>query len=84
MGGFFSLWRGFTATLMGITPYASLKLSFFHIVRENTERLTGRRHRSSILNMMYGGLSGCMALTITYPTDVIRRRMQIQILQNGK
>jgi hypothetical protein len=27
--GFFSLYRGLKATLLGIAPYASLKLSFF-------------------------------------------------------
>ncbi len=27
------------------------------------------------LDLLYGSLAGCMALTITYPTDVVRRRL---------
>jgi hypothetical protein len=26
-------------------------------------------------DLCYGSIAGCMALTITYPTDVIRRRL---------
>lgn len=34
----------------------------------------GRKH-SDIANLSFGGLSGCMAVSITYPTDLIRRRL---------
>ena len=82
-GGFFGLWRGMSAALMGITPYSSLKLTFFQVIRDNEERFWGSNENKDIKNMFYGGLAGCMALSITYPTDVIRRRLQIQILTDG-
>lgn len=72
--GIRGLFRGLSATLIGMTPYASLKLTFFQVVRSSlSESLNGIS--SDVSNMVYGGLAGCMALTITYPTDVVRRRL---------
>lgn len=35
---------------------------------------------SDIANLVFGGLAGCMAVSVTYPTDLIRRRLQISVI----
>jgi len=35
-------------------------------------------------NIILGGISGCFAVSITYPTDLIRRRIQVHALASGK
>ena len=64
-----------SAALVGITPYSSFKLTFFQVIRDHEEKFWKNNNNKDIKNMFYGGLAGCMALTITYPTDVIRRRL---------
>jgi hypothetical protein len=29
--------------------------------------------------MIFGGIAGCLAVTVTYPTDLIRRKLQISV-----
>jgi hypothetical protein len=36
-----------------------------------------KRKISTTTNLMFGGIAGCMAATVTYPTDLIRRRYQV-------
>jgi solute carrier family 25 phosphate transporter 23/24/25/41 len=31
-------------------------------------------------NLVYGGAAGCCAVTLTYPTDLLRRKRQVQII----
>lgn len=37
---------------------------------------------NSFANLIFGSLAGCCAVSITYPTDLIRRRMQVRVLNN--
>ncbi|CAD8163333.1 unnamed protein product [Paramecium octaurelia] len=74
-----ALFKGLSATLVGISPYSSFKLTFFQILRQKLSSLMGFINKDT-QNLIFGGLAGCMALSITYPTDVIRRRLQVQIL----
>lgn len=43
-----------------------------------TSTTPNRKIPESIQKLVYGGLSGMVAVTITYPTDLVRRRMQLQ------
>ncbi|KAM3139229.1 hypothetical protein pb186bvf_008639 [Paramecium bursaria] len=73
-----SLFKGLSATLIGISPYSSLKLTFF----QNLTGLMSPRFDKDLQNLIFGGLAGCLALSITYPTDVIRRRLQVQVIRD--
>jgi len=76
--GFLSLYKGIGATLIGIVPYASLKLTFYQMLK-NWFYFSGTQERrmSDTANFLFGALAGGMAVTITYPTDLMRRRVQI-------
>ena len=43
--------------------------TMFHFVKEDPNAWK--------YNLVLGGLSGMIAVTLTYPTDLIRRRMQL-------
>lgn len=66
---------------MDLYPYYSftyqtngeILANIFNTVYEN---------KDSILSLVSGGLSGMTAITITYPTDLIRRRLQTQTFAN--
>ena len=80
--GFLALYKGWGASMIGIAPYASLKLTFFQILKNLFYgKNFDKRKISSSMNLCFGALAGCFAVTITYPTDFLRRRMQVRIFE---
>ncbi|KAL4445078.1 hypothetical protein ABPG74_018806 [Tetrahymena malaccensis] len=77
--GFRGLFKGLSATMIGMAPYASLKLTFFNNLQYYVSNKLNKDQKQMSLywNLALGGLSGCLAVTITYPTDLIRRNLQI-------
>lgn len=62
--------------MMGITPYIALKMCTFDVLKGNF--LPDRNHpRFDMINLILGAITGTVAVTLTYPTDVVRRRLQM-------
>jgi hypothetical protein len=68
------LYRGLSATCFGIFPYAGLKFFFFNYYRNLLSK--NKSNESVLINLISGALAGCSSVSITYPTDLIRRRKQ--------
>ena len=86
--GFFGLYRGIGPTLAGILPYAGLK---FYVYQSLKQYYWRRKHvdhdgfKASPVQKLpvpvmltFGAGAGLVAQTLTYPLDVVRRRMQVQ------
>jgi hypothetical protein len=74
-GGFLSLYRGITPTLLGILPYAGIAFTINDKANHQIYRLTG--HEPTTLQKLgCGAFAGLAAQSATYPLDVVRRRMQ--------
>ena len=75
--GPFALYKGWVMTLIGIAPYIGLKMAFFDsfkpilIPPPDDPWFT-------IKNMSLGATAGTFAATMTYPTDLLRRMMQMK------
>ena len=87
--GILRLYKGLSATCFGIFPYAGLKFFFFNfykdiISRKNDEQSIFKTNSIALTNLISGALAGCSAVSITYPTDLIRRRKQFSNGNNGK
>jgi solute carrier family 25, member 42 len=67
--GGLSLYAGLRPTLIGIVPYAGTSFAVYETLRSPEMSFAGR--------LAAGGLAGVTAQAITYPLDVVRRRMQI-------
>ena len=62
------LYSGLNMSLFGYAPFNAISFTSYHYYKENI-----------IDNkLLCGGFSGITALSITYPSDLIRRRLQIQ------
>ena len=70
-----NLYNGLKMSLIGYTPYTALSFMFYHKYKE---LLTNYNLNSHLISILSGGLSGMSAVTFTYPTDLIRRRLQLQ------
>jgi len=74
--GFFALYRGMMPTLMGIAPYVGINFTTYETLKQFLCKNPSKP--TSTESLSYGGISGAVAQTVTYPIDLIRRRMQIQ------
>jgi Mitochondrial carrier protein len=73
------LYQGMRPTLIGILPYSGIKFYTYQYLK--------RRWRDAApptgaalpihVTLMSGGAAGLLAQTLTYPLDVVRRRMQV-------
>lgn len=77
-----ALYRGLGTTCFGIFPYAGFKFGFYEEFKRMGKERSGNKTLNAIENLVFGGLAGCCAVTITYPTDVMRRKRQAQIIRD--
>lgn len=74
--GLVALWRGNSATLVRIIPYAGIQFAAHEQYKKllnthNTQNLNPARR------FMAGSLAGVTAASLTYPLDVLRARMAV-------
>ncbi|CAG8475481.1 6813_t:CDS:2 [Ambispora leptoticha] len=76
IGGIYALYRGLSPTLMGVAPYVALNFHSYEVLRKF---FTPENKNSPPVfqKLLCGALAGTFAQTITYPLDVLRRRMQV-------
>ncbi|CAG2179193.1 unnamed protein product, partial [Oppiella nova] len=76
--GLKSLWRGNSATMVRVMPYAAIQYSsheqFKHLL--NVETNAQKRERPA-LSFVAGSLAGVVSTTATYPLDLARARMAV-------
>ncbi|CCL98620.1 uncharacterized protein FIBRA_00622 [Fibroporia radiculosa] len=79
-------YRGFTVTIIGMIPYAgtafltwgSLRSHFILPSMSSSLRTTQTRFKSTpVADLSIGAVSGLVAQTVSYPFEVVRRRMQV-------
>ena len=76
---FLTFYRGFTVSLAGIVPYAGTAFLTWGYLRATLVPVAadGRPHATPLADLGIGALSGALAQTISYPFEVVRRRMQV-------
>jgi len=69
------MYRGLGMSMLGFGPYNAFCFMFYHQIPPILERTNlGETNRK----LLAGGLAGMGAVSITYPTDLVRRRLQLQ------
>jgi solute carrier family 25 protein 42 len=78
------LYHGLSPTIMGMVPYAGLSFATFETLKAQLLKVYGSDGDIPFqMRLAAGGVAGLVAQTGSYPFNVIRRRMQVQALQNA-
>jgi len=75
--GVVALYKGIFPTIMGVAPYVGLNFMIYETLKASIRKHV-QPDPSIVQLLCCGGISGTVAQTITYPLDVLRRKMQIQ------
>jgi solute carrier family 25 phosphate transporter 23/24/25/41 len=73
---FRDMYRGLNISILGFVPFNALNFLFYNRLKK--EFMEQTRLHDSMIALCSGGFAGIFSLAITYPTDLIRRRMHIQ------
>lgn len=79
------LYSGLPVGLMGFVPFNALNFVFYNLIKNELIHSEGSVVLSDKVwtHLLSGGLAGVLSVTITYPTDVIRRRLHLQGFDNA-
>ncbi|KAI0829686.1 mitochondrial carrier domain-containing protein [Trametes gibbosa] len=73
-GGVRALYRGLVPTAMGVAPYVGINFASYEALRGI---ITPPGKSSVHRKLLCGALAGSISQTLTYPFDVLRRKMQV-------
>lgn len=74
-GGFFALYRGMVPTAVGVAPYVGINFAAYEALRGI---VTPPDKNTVVRKLACGALAGSISQTLTYPFDVLRRKMQVR------
>ncbi|KAH8830301.1 mitochondrial carrier domain-containing protein [Flagelloscypha sp. PMI_526] len=78
-GGVKALYRGMAATSAGVAPYVGINFAAYEFLRGV---ITPPGQTSVPRKLLCGALAGSISQTLTYPFDVLRRKMQVTGMKN--
>ena len=74
---FKNLYGGSMMSVMGFAPWNAISLTTFNIYKDLLHKHYEVKN-PNLMKLFCGGFAGMTAISITYPTDLIRRRLQLQ------
>lgn len=79
-GGVRGLYRGIMATATGVAPYVGCNFATYEFLRGV---ITPPDNTTIPRKLLCGALAGSISQTLTYPFDVLRRKMQVTAMGRG-
>lgn len=72
-------YRGFTVTIAGMIPYAGTSFLVWGFLRASLlpPREVSQKKRTPIADLAFGAIAGAISQTVSYPFEIVRRRMQV-------
>jgi len=79
-GGVRALYRGLMTTAFGVAPYVGINFAAYEFLRSI---ITPPGKSSVWRKLSCGALAGSISQTLTYPFDVLRRKMQVSGMRDS-
>ncbi|TRY97331.1 hypothetical protein DNTS_020615 [Danionella cerebrum] len=74
--GLLTFYRGLSPTLVAVFPYAGLQFFFYNVLKKFLEQQEARV-TGSVTSLVSGSCAGVISKTLTYPFDLIKKRLQV-------
>lgn len=74
------MYRGIITTAVGVAPYVGINFAAYEFLRSV---ITPPGKTSVSRKLACGALAGSISQTLTYPFDVLRRKMQVTGMKGG-
>ena len=75
--GVTSLWRGNSATLIRIVPYAAIHFAAYEQLKYHLKTEEGQKFLPPLRQIIAGATAGAIATLATYPLDIARARLAV-------
>ncbi len=72
-----ALFGGLGPSLAGVIPYAGANLGMYDALRFTYSKVTGQEKVPKLAALCIGSVAGVTAATVTFPLEVVRRRMMM-------
>ncbi|CAG0895247.1 unnamed protein product [Darwinula stevensoni] len=80
--GVFALYKGFIPTIVGVIPYAGTSFFTYETLKRwHLDRY--ERPPNPVERVAFGAVAGLMGQSASYPLDIVRRRIQTQVITKG-
>ncbi|XP_072414234.1 mitochondrial thiamine pyrophosphate carrier isoform X1 [Chiloscyllium punctatum] len=81
-----SFYRGLTPTLVAVFPYAGFQFAFYNIFQHISEWAVPSREAwmVNVENLMCGSCAGVISKTLTYPFDLLKKRLQVEGFEQAR
>ena len=76
------LYRGHSATLLRIFPYAGIKFLAYEQIR--AVLIPNKNHETPLRRLLSGSLAGVTSVFFTYPLEVVRVRLAFETKREGR
>ncbi|KNC76356.1 hypothetical protein SARC_11141 [Sphaeroforma arctica JP610] len=81
------LFRGLTPSMLGVMPYVALNFALYEVLKVSAGTLSGADPHAEMgvgTRLTCAALAGALSQTVTYPLDVIKRRMQVMEMSSSR
>lgn len=76
-GGVLALWRGITPSLLGVIPYAGTSFFTYETLKQHYQTIYSSPP-PPLPRLAFGAFAGLLGQNVSYPLDIVRRRMQTE------
>ncbi|KAL0033044.1 hypothetical protein WJX77_012276 [Trebouxia sp. C0004] len=81
--GFMAFYQGIQASLIGILPYAAIRLGVYDGLKWSHRKYSKQEQIPPLPTMVYGAIAGLISASATFPVEVVRRRMMVGTAKGG-
>ena len=67
-----SVLQGVQASLIGVLPYAAIRLGVYDGLKWSHRKATKQEHIKPLPTMLYGAFAGLLSASATFPVEVVR------------
>jgi len=73
--GYKGIYKGMFTSILGVAPYVAINFTTYETLKQRFEI---NNNTTVWKSLAFGAISGATAQTLTYPIDLLRRRLQLQ------